>query len=65
MAKRYEGRDACCTCFNKGYSDGNGDISRPCDLCDSQLLYYRKCEIRCRDCYSKNKCKYYINKNRD
>jgi hypothetical protein len=61
MAKKYEGKNPCCTCFNKYYPDGNGDIATPCDLCDFEN-YYQKCSIQCFECHEKDECEYYQNK---
>lgn len=57
--ERIVDKNLCCTCTNKGYSDGNGDKSTPCDLCISGSYYIKtNLECNCIGCYDKNICNY-------
>lgn len=58
MAKKFEGKDWCCTCFKRDFPDTVS--GHPCDICFSNHEEYSKSSLNCKSCNEKNNCKYSI-----
>ena len=55
MARKYRGKQACCTCFNMFTGKNNEDCD-PCTVCYREE-YYSETNIQCSECLEKD-CKY-------